>query len=407
MSSTNGLKGKVREIVARMDAIRQDPNGARDIGLRQFMAEEFTDATSEALTPENLYSELGIEPHRTRVTDIYANEDTKALMAEVIRDGVRRGMGIAQREQQAQMRAAIASFAPQTTEASGGQRFITPEVFTDPVMRGAVQSTFYPDLVVREETVSNLDVTVPFMDLADAVLKDSGEAATIEEGSITYDKKKVEIKKKARAFKITYEAIEFTPLSLAQLYFEDAGRILGHTLNGMAVDAIVDGDQANGSEAAAVVGVEDPTKGIQWRDLVRVAIQLGLLGRTGLQAIGNALTALDYMDMPEVKNKQFPGASLLATMLKSPLTMPEALYVSTKVPADQLVIQDPSMSLVQLTARPLLMETERIMSKQIQAAYASIYTGFAKIQRNASIVIDGSVAFTAAGFPTWMNPLED
>lgn len=405
MSSTNGLKGKVKEIVTRLNAQRENKK-PRDINLRQFMAETYKDVSGAPLTPGHLYSELGIDPQRTEVGELYGNEDTKYLMAEVIRDGVRRGMGLAQREQLAAIRNALASFAPATSEAGGGQRFITPEVFTDPVMRGAVQSTFYPDLVVAEETVNNLDVTIPHLDLADAVLKDSGEAATIEEGSINYGKKKVEIKKKARAFKITYEAVEFTPIRLAQRYFEDAGRILGHSLNGMAVDVIVDGDQADGSEAASVVGVEDPTKGITWRDLARVAIQLGLLGRTGLQAIGNALTALDYIDLPEVKNKQFPGAPLLATMLKSPLTMPESLYVSTKVPADQLVIQDPSMSLVQLTARPLMLETEKIMSKQIEAAYASIYTGFAKMQRNASIVLDGSIPFSGNGFPAWMQPFE-
>ncbi len=126
-----------------------------------------------------------------------------------------------------------------------------------------------------------------------------------------------------------------------------------------------------------------------------------------MQAIGNATTGLDYLNLPEVKNKQFPGAPLLATMMKSPMTMPEELYVSTKVPANQLVLQDPSMSLVQLTSMPLMVETDKIIMKQIQQSAVSITTGFAKLQRNASVVLDGSIAYSGNGFPAWMNPFAD
>lgn len=407
MSSTHGLKGKVREMVTRMDALRQDSESPRNLNLRQFMAENYTDLNQAPLTPEHLFAELGIEPQRTKVKDVMKDEDTRYLMAEIVRNGVRRGTGEVQREQLAAIRAAVASFAPITSEASGGQRFVSPEVFTDPVMRGAVQSTFYPDLVIREENVAAPQVIVPQINLADARLKESGEAATIEEGSISYGTKTVKLRKKARAIKITYEAIQFSTLSLAQLFFEDVGRILGHSLNGMAVESIVNGDQDDLSEKAAVIGVEDPTKGIQWFDIARVAIQFGLLGRNPLQIIANATTALNYLNMPEVKNKQFPGAALLATMLKSLMTMPESLYVSTKVPANQIVLQDPSVSLVQLTAMPLMVETERIIMKQIQGTAVSIITGFAKLQRNASIVVDGSIPFSANGFPAFMNPLAD
>ncbi|MBS1793358.1 MAG: hypothetical protein JSS81_05860 [Acidobacteria bacterium] len=399
---SHGLKGKVKEMVTRMDAQRQ---AGFDTNLRSFMADNYSDVNNQPLTPEHLFAELEINPQRTQLQEIMRDDDTRYLAAEVVLQGVRRGMGLAQREQLAALRErALASFGPITSEAAGGQRFVSPEVFLDPVNRGVVQSTFYPDLVVREETVSQPQVILPKIDLSDAKLMDGNEAATIEEGSISYSTKTVTLAKKARAIKQSYESIQFSSLSLVQLFMEDVGRILGHTLNGMAVDAIVNGDQADLSENAAVIGVEATANKITWYDIARVAIQFGLIGRTGLQVIGNATTALDYLNLPEVKNKQFPGAPLLATMMKSPLTMPEELYVSTKVGANKIVIQDPSTSLVQLTAQPLLIETEKIIMKQIQGTAISIYTGFAKLQRNASIVIDGSILFSGNGFPTWMQP---
>ena len=118
---------------------------------------------------------------------------------------------------------------------------------------------------------------------------------------------------------------------------------------------------------------------------------------------------LNFLNLDEVKNKQF-GNSLLATMLASPLTMPERAYVSPRVGANKVVINDPSCSIVQLTSAPLMVETEKIISKQIEAAYASITTGFGKIQRNASVQIDGGTAWvadSASDFSSWMAPYSE
>jgi hypothetical protein len=112
---------------------------------------------------------------------------------------------------------------------------------------------------------------------------------------------------------------------------------------------------------------------------------------------------LNFLNLNEVKNR-FLGTPLLGTNLRSPLTMPEDLYVSAHVAANKIIIQDPSSSIVQLTAMPLMVETDRIVMKQINGTAMSIYTGFAKIQKKASLVIDGSILFSGNGFPTYMVP---
>lgn len=399
---SNGLKGKVKEIVTRMNRVRNDKQNGRDIGLRQFMAEEYPDANGQPLTPEHLYSELDINPNRTRVKDIMDNEDTAYLMAEIVRDGVRAGMGIAQRELMAEYRERVVSQGPVTADG-GTQRFMSPEVFLQAQNLGLVQGSFYQDLIVREEPVAQPTVTIPTLDLSKAELKDSGEAVTIEEGSVSYGSKNITIKKKARGIKISYEAIQFNSLSLVQLFFQDAGLILAHTLNGMAVSTIVNGDQAGGTEAAAVIGVDNTTIGITWNDLVRVATRGGLIGRRYAQVIGNETTYQNFQKLPEVKDR-VQGTPLMMTQLRSQRVLPEEIFPSLAVPTNQLVLQDQSMSLVQLTAMPLMVETEKIVSKQLEGSYASIMTGFAKLQRTASVIVDGSILYSANQFPTWMAP---
>jgi hypothetical protein len=399
-----GLKGKIKEAVLTMQNIRQGSKlkGGREISLRQYIAKNFKDGDGKPLDVRHLYAELGVDENYTSVKELMETEDGSYLAAEILREAVRRSMGLAQREQLAEIRKGLVSQAI-TGEYGGGQRFVSPEVYLDPVNRGVVQSTFYPDLIIREIPVAQPQVIVPKIDLSDAVLVDSNEAATIEEGSVTYGTKTVSIGKKARAIKITDEAVMFSPISMLSIFFEDFGRILGHTLNGMAVDAIVNGDQADLSENAAVIGVANTTNGVTWADLVVAAIRFGLIGQSGTQIIAGEAMANTFLNLPEVKNR-YQGTPLLGTQIRTPMNLPDELFVSTKVGANKVVINDPSSSIVQLTAQPLMLETDRIVMKQINGTAASIYTGFAKIQRKASVVIDGSILYSGNGFPTWMTP---
>lgn len=401
-----GLKDKVVGMVTSMQAIRKGSKttAGREVSLRQHMAKNFKDASGQPLTPQHLYAELGIDEHQTQVHELLDMEGGAFIAAELIRESVRRGMGIAQRERLAEMNArAMASFGPITSEGAGGQRFVSPEVFLDPISRGAVQGTFYQDLIAREIPIPQPQTVIPRLNLSDALLADSNEAATIEEGSISYDTKSVTVSKKARAIKITDEAVKFSSLSLLALFMEDFGRIFGYTLNTMAVDAIVNDTLSTTAEAAPVIGVENTVNGITWLDLTRVAIRFGLIGQNGSQIIANETTALNFLNLAEVKNR-YQGSPLLGTQIRTPLSMPDELFVSGSVAASKVIIQDPSSSIVQLTAQPLMVETERLVMKQITGTAMSIYTGFAKLQRKASVIIDGSILFSGNGWPSYQTP---
>lgn len=401
-----GLKGKVKQMVMELDAARSNKKRPRNLSLRQHVERTYKDNDGKPLTINHLFADLGIEPSYTTLEDLYSDHDTAYLAPEIIRNGIYEGMGGARREMLAAIRKAMVSQSPIGSE-SGGQHFITPEFFLDPVMRGAVQGAFYQDLVIREIPVPQPAVIVPRINLSDASIADSGEAVTIEEGSVSYDTKTIVLGKQAKGIKHTYESIMFNTLDLVSVYFNDLGRLLASKLNGECVNTITAGDQADASEAAAIVGVLDTNEGFTYEDIVQIWVRLSLLGRNSTSIVGNETTARQYLNLPEVKNKQFPGAALLPTNLKTPLPTMQDLYVSVKIAANQLAFQDSSLSLVQLTAQPLMVETEKIVSKQIAGTYATIFTGFSKLQRNASIVLDSSIDFAGHGFPAWMNPFSE
>src|SRR3954469_11070158 len=145
------FKGKIREMVLAMDRMRDMGTAGRlprDITLRQHIARNYKDSNGP-LTPAHLFEELKINPYVTPVKELMADEDTKWLVYEFARAGVRRGMGLEARDELASLRKAIRSFAI-TGEQGGGKAWISPQVFTDPVQRGAIQSAFYNELIIRE-----------------------------------------------------------------------------------------------------------------------------------------------------------------------------------------------------------------------------------------------------------------
>jgi hypothetical protein len=415
--STTGVRGKVKEIVLGMQAVRSHPTEPRNIGLRAYLSEKY-----DGMVPDKFYHELGLNPRVTTVQQLMADSDNAFLMAEVMRDGILQGMGVAQRERMEELRRAMVNqlltggqgVASQSSSmgpilGASGTNWITPEVYLDPVSRGAVQAAFYNDLIIRSVSVPQPDVRVPLLDLSDAKAMESEEGVTIEEGSVKYGDKTVSAKKKAKGIKYTYASLMFNTLDLVSIFFMDFGKLLGHGLNNDCVTTIISGDQANGSEAAAVIGVEDSNLGIQYGDVLNVWIQLALLGRLSTSIIGNAISARKYLELPEVKNKQNAGSILLPTRVKVPLPTEQDLYLSGKVPGKKLVFQDSSIALIQIIAQALMLEVEKIASRQIAGTYASIYSGFVNIQRNARVVLDPDHEITENGFgwPDWMQPYSD
>lgn len=397
MSSTNGLKGKVRQITAELHSARTNAQAPRDISLREHLAEKYQ------LTPDNMFSELGIDPHYTRIHQLMDHDDNKYLVPEVIRQGILQGMGVISRQQLEAARQVIISQGPVLSEGNGGERWISPEVWLDAHNRGNVQAGYFQDLIIRDEPVSQDSVNIPFFNLSDASPKDTDEAATVEEGTVDFNHKKVLIKQKARSIKISYNAIMFNSVSLTQLFFLDFGRRFALGLSGDAVDVVFNGDLADGSEAAPVIGLQTANT-FAYRDFLRVGIRLNMLGRTGTVAIGGEETCGEFLDLPEVKAKQNPAASLMPVKFKTAVQTPEDLYASHKAPANRIAIMDTAVSLVKLTAQPLLLETEKIIEKRLMNSVASTITGFAKLQRNGSVVLDKTLAFAGNGWPTWMSP---
>lgn len=291
---------------------------------------------------------------------------------------------------------------------SENNRFLLPEIIRDAIVQGLEYTPIHTSLVAASESIDGSGLTMPFIDWREAdrdevSLRDTNEGATITEGQIiTWSEKQVTISKKARGLKQTYESIMWTPIDLAAIYFQELGTTLGADLDRDFIDVIINGDQANGSEAAPVIGVTTANT-LTYTDLVRAWVRFRRIGRNSTAMICNETDAITILNMDEFK-RTLPANGVapsgVTLNVSSPLPSSQDILVHDSIPAKKIVLVDRARAVVQLTAMPLLIESEKIVSRQIQGEYVSIITGFANIFRDGRMIIDYSTNLTTNPGPT-------
>jgi hypothetical protein len=384
------LKHKIKEIVLALDALRRTGEA---VSLRQYVAEQFP-----GKSVEHLYAECDINPARTTLEQLMADEETAYLASAFMVDAIRIGMGLAARQQMAEMRERAVSQAVTTDPAA---RFITPEVILDAVSRGSVEAVFYSDLTMAEIPVSNPQTaTMPRIQLSNAKPKRTRQMSKIEVGTVIYDSKEVKINDYALGIEASYQAMKFNTLDLIAIFFIDLGRRLGAMLNDEITLVSLNGDQADLSESSAVIGVSVVGE-LAYKDITRPMIRMRRLGCAPGALLASEDLSNDWLNLAEVKG-YLQGAALIRTN-RTPIPAALDLFTGSVLPATQLQLIDSSMAFVQLIAQALMMETEKIVSKRMEGTYASIMTAFANVQRKARVTIDTSIQFNANQWPDFMT----
>jgi hypothetical protein len=275
-------------------------------------------------------------------------------------------------------------------------RWLFPEIFRDAIRRGLEYTPFHSGLVAAEETINGTGLTMPFMDFSsidrdEVRLRDTNEGATITEGEIiAWSEKQVTIKKKARGLKQTYESIMFTPIDLAAIFFEELGTQLGADLDRELIAVAINGDQADGSEAAPVIGAAVANT-LGYQDLTRAWIRFRRIGRNSSVMLMSEADAITVLNMPEFQRSIPAGATTPSTVslnIATPLPTSQDIFVHDAIPTGKIILIDRARAFIQLTAMPLLIESEKIVSRQIEGEYVSIITGFANIFKDGRLILD-------------------
>lgn len=281
-------------------------------------------------------------------------------------------------------------------------RWIVPEIIRNAIVTGIREAPFYPNLISSDQPINGLQAIMPFVNMSEATPSKVNEAETIPLGDVSFGEKNVRLYKIGKGFKITDEVRNYVSLDVMSIFIRDFGVQLGYALDTLAVDTLINGNKADGSESAPVLGVADTSNKIQYRDLLKLWVRASRLGRNFRTLIGAEDAALDILDLPEFKNRQ-AGTTQATLNLKTPVPSAADFYIHPGIPGNQVMLVDPRAALIKLTARALSLESERIVSNQTEAIYATLTTGFSKMYQDAALLIDGTKTFADNGFPEYMN----
>lgn len=343
------------QMVQQLDAFRQGNNNVlpTDISLSEFVSNRY------GLDLNDYYEKLGINTKKDTMQNIFSMPDQSI-------------------------------------------RWLVPEIIRSAIYLGMKEAPFYPNIIASDQSINGLSAIMPFVNPSDAAPAKVNEAETIPLGTVSFGQKTVKLFKIGKGFKITDEVKNYVSLDVMSIFIRDFGVQLGYALDTLALDVAINGNQADGSESAPVIGVYDDAAGIQYKDLLRVWVRASRLGRGFRTMVGGEDQAIHILDLDEFKNRQ-SGTTTATLNLKTPVPNSADFYIHPGVPENQVLLIDPKAALIKLTARQLTLESERIVSNQTEATYATITTGFSKMYQDAALLLDGSQEFTSAGFPDYMN----
>lgn len=357
-SGTPVKEASVQKIHQELQKLR---NERRDVNLKGFLK----DTWGDDMTPGKFYAELGLDMHGMTVGKMLNTQNEQS-------------------------------------------RWLFPEIIRDAIIRGLEYTPMYASLVAASETIDGNGLTMPFMDWTDidrdeVRLRDTNEGATITEGEIvTWDQKQVTIGKKARGIMQTYESIMWTPIDLAAIFFEELGTQLGADLDRELIEVALNGDQDNGSEAAPVIGVATANT-LLYTDLVRAWIRFRRIGRNSSVMLTNEVDAITILNMEEFQ-KTLPANGVapsgVSINVANPLPTSQDILVHDAIPSKKIILIDKARAFIQLTGMPLLIESEKIVRRQITGEWVSIITGFANIFKDGRMVIDYATNLTTNPGPT-------
>lgn len=357
------FRNQIRESVKFAESIRFDSNHPREFSLAELAQNKFQ------LNQDDLFFEMGINPAEDTINNIYTAVDEDV-------------------------------------------RWLVPEIFREALLLGYRAAPIWPNIIAAEENTMGLSQVMPWYNMSDAAPRKVGEGETIPIGTVSYGSKKFSIYKIGRGIKLTDEVVQYSSLKVVSIFLRDFGVKFGHAADTLAIDTLINGEQADGSESAPVMGITDTAAGKQYKDLLRIWIRLARMGRTANTIIGGEDAALQTLNMDEFK-KLVSGSPEKSLVLKTPIPSSTNYYIHGNIPSSFELILDPASALLKFNAQPMKVESERIVSNQTEAFYASLTTGFAKLFRDASIMIDSGHTIglqgAAYGFPDYMDvdPLQN
>ena len=288
-----------------------------------------------------------------------------------------------------------------TGDISSEWRFIIPEMILTAIRVDYEGSSFHNNWIATTQNVTSRDIKMPYIKRGNAVPRKLAQGESIPFGTVRFGQKAAELYKVGIGFKLTDELVDQSSIDMLYTFLGEVGIDLSIGADSEALNVLINGEQADSSESAPVIGVGNTTTGFTYKDIKRGASRMERLKRAVTRVLYGEDDGLDIALLDQFKG--FAGGTKLGQingMMGKILSLQEDVFV---MPDDQLMLLSPSRCMAKLRWKGLKTETRRNPQNQEEELFVSDYIGFAILRRDGRLIIDKSIEFASNGFPTYMD----
>lgn len=272
-------------------------------------------------------------------------------------------------------------------------RFVIPELFLDVMRTNYLHNARYPNWIAQNIFVAQRKKIVAGRLINDTPrLTEIAEGADIPLDAVQVGQKFIDTKKFGVGVEITNELLQESTIDFMALTLQGVTSSLNIGEDNRALATLINGEQADLSESAPVVGISSTAAGFQEEDFDNVRNRMDWLRKTPNRIIYGSDDAKADLnaskpDRPRLTIKAYTGIDADIWAL----------------PADQLIMLDSNTAMVRLQYGAFTIEDEYTPKNQTNAVYFTFHSTFMVLMRDGRVIMDKSVNFATVGFPDYMD----
>ncbi len=257
-----------------------------------------------------------------------------------------------------------------------------PEYVSRAIKKGIEGSDHLKDIIAAKTVISGMDyrsvVSAPYDD--EKTLKPVIEGTQLPQTNLRTSENLVKLIKRGRMLVASYEAIRFQRLDLFTVTLRQIGAHIAREQLKDAVNVIISGDGNN--NAAPTVSVENANT-LTYDDLIKLWAELSPYELNTILAPTDMMRKL--LALTEMKDAQaglnFQGTGEMITPMGAKL-----IHIPSMA-SGRIIGLDKSCALEMVQSGDIIMDSDKLIDRQLERASISCIAGFAKIFEDASKVL--------------------
>ncbi|MBQ8502686.1 MAG: phage major capsid protein [Clostridia bacterium] len=256
-----------------------------------------------------------------------------------------------------------------------------PEYIARAVKQGIEENDILSSIVAATTTIEGLDyrALAAVTDKSDDELMIVNEGTFIPETKIRTQENLIPLHKRGRMLTASYEAIRFQRLDIFTIALKQIGAAIARSQIKDAVDVLINGD-GNGNEASVLTAQSSLT----YDDAVNLWMSLHPYKMTTVLASPTALA--EFLRLSEFKNStsasDFDYSGKLITPFGAQLIRCDHMQNNSMIALDR------NFALEKVQTGGITTEFDKLIDRQLERASVTATAGFAKIFKEASLVME-------------------